>query len=327
MNSRVLWIAFAVAVIVIILVRPGRQPEPEPIQNAAPEVERQGSRVAQARPAALDLPARPPRHPALDLLAEPAPSAAQPFIVRGIQTVQLIEQHRRRFPKDSHGARLLEGLARKLFMDDYRYAALATGEMDAAGAEAAYDALAARVSATTVYPAEFDMSVDLEPVELSDHDLPPLTVERMAEHHAAFMSNAANPVYQTVWAAVEPYDPSAQTDLYKDALLFAAQHAEMTEWIDREKKELLVAIDRMGEISSDPDQFERSMQSHREMTDRMISEYAYVQEATQQIFEERFRARGIEDPEFIQQLKGLAMQQTLPDRTRIGVGGTDFDFP
>jgi hypothetical protein len=53
------------------------------------------------------------------------------------------------------------------------------------------------------------------------------------------------------------------------------------------------------------------MQSHREMTDRMISEYSYVQEATQQMFEERFRARGIEDPEFIQQLKGLAMRQTL----------------
>jgi hypothetical protein len=81
--------------------------------------------------------------------------------------------------------------------------------------------LAARVSASTVHPEEFDMSVDLEPVELSDHDLPPLTVERMAEHHAAFMSNAANPVYRAAWSAVEPYDPSAQTDLYKDALLFA----------------------------------------------------------------------------------------------------------
>lgn len=265
-----------------------------------------------------------PQDPILNLLPEQVPPASQPYIVRAIQTVQLVEQERGQFPAGSHGDRLLAGIGRKLFMDDWHYAALAMGELDPAQAEAAYQALMPNASNTVERPVVTGAGQPVrEPVQLAQTQLPAAASEALTEHTTGMVNATHNPVYGQVWEQVKVYDPHAQTDLFKDALLFTAMYAQMNEWIQQEAVTRAETYAQLTQLDVNPDQLQRSVESYQDISDNFTAEYGAVQASLQNVFLERFRSRGIKDgQEIVNKLRELPT--TTPEGYQ--VGGEDFNL-
>jgi hypothetical protein len=90
-------------------------------------------------------------------------------------------------------SRVLGGLAEKLFMDDYRYAARATGALDADHARAAYFTVA-----TNVWRAPQDSL----PTSITEQDVPPgSAAKQMAAHSAGCLRNPQR-FYRLVWDVI-----------------------------------------------------------------------------------------------------------------------------
>src|SRR5262245_46220095 len=59
----------------------------------------------------------------LQMIGGSIPGDAKPYLVRAVKSAQLIEKTKREFVANSHGYQQLQALQRKLFIDDYTYAA------------------------------------------------------------------------------------------------------------------------------------------------------------------------------------------------------------
>jgi hypothetical protein len=81
----------------------------------------------------------------------------QRILRNGLYTFQAIELERRRFRKHSPGAVMLQGVQRKLLVDDYRYAALLSGK-DCSGEASFYTNLVQRIAQMDVAAIESGLS-------------------------------------------------------------------------------------------------------------------------------------------------------------------------
>lgn len=292
--------AAAFVLALILLFRASRDASPHPVATEA--VLSWAKRPGPAEPAPSSMPGTV-REPLVDSLGEFASPQAEPYLVRAVQTFRFIEQVKRRFPEQSLERDLLDSLASKLFSNDYRYAARATGALDPEQAQVAYQKLKAQADGL---PDHYE---PLAVFTLAPGPAAPL----LAESHARMMTNP-NPAYRRVWEIVEQYDPYAnQTDLWKDALFYAASHAMLNDWMRREMK-LLETYTLPG---ADESFRQLAEQGFRDSVMEVLDHMTQAQAAYQEVFAERFRARGL-DPELAEALKDLNMGD---------VGGRDFDIP
>jgi hypothetical protein len=300
--------ALALAVVILSLVRPklpDSARDQATVVSTSDGIDLIGKRFEGGR-ASLSTPASAMADPRLEWLAEPVPPAAQPYLIRAVETARYARREASQFSEGSHGQNLMIAVGRKLFIDDYRYAARATGTLDPERGQEVYD--------------RFQENVTNQPiveVRLPEQALPPgFAAELLAEHYEAMFRNP-NPVYKEIWEIIAPYDPGAETDLLKDALGYATLYMQVEEWrgqiVDMQHEEAI----RSAELAQDPTVMQTRIDSFNELGDARLSEYVFLQAALQNLFMERFRSRGIE-PEIIHSLRGLPMD---------GVGGRDFEIP
>lgn len=78
--------------------------------------------------------------------ARTLPADALSFMQKAVSCAILIEQRKRAFEPRSPGYVMLDGLQRKLFIDDYCYAALVTTKLDRSGVNGIYSNLLQRLA-------------------------------------------------------------------------------------------------------------------------------------------------------------------------------------
>jgi hypothetical protein len=226
--------------------------------------------------------------PILHLLGGTVPAEAQPYLIRAVQCAQIIEKERQVFSSNSGGPSQLDGLQRKLFMEDYAYAALATGKLDASQAGAAYEKLSANLKASPVAPS-------VTPVK------DPLPVDQYAADklnaHYMTMFGSENDSYSNVWRAVSSFSPNAtQTDLFMDALAYAALRCEAATWIETEKQHCQETLARMAKTMDDPARSAVAMKSYSDLSNNEVNDLMLLQEAYRHVFAFRFANNHGLDP-------------------------------
>jgi hypothetical protein len=195
---------------------------------------------------------------------------------------------------------MLEGLAQKLFVDDYRYAARATGLLDPENAEKAYTDLRANLDALAKAPMVDGYSA-----------MPAYgTIDSLSEHYAK-MLEATNPAYRQVWDVVADVDPSGQTDLYKDALAYTVLHSQIDEWVEDMVAQQEKVWSSLTEIHTG-DKLTETIQQHIDASEVLVDAYRELQRAYGIIFAERFAMRGA-DPNLVTKLSNITASNIGPE--------------
>jgi hypothetical protein len=294
MNRNVLFVraGFVVVVVMAVLVvlvrlQSSREPETEigesDAQPAARIVE---NRQSSMRPSI----AKPQRKDSvLEILPTPVSSPAQTHLVWAIQSVQIVNRERQKFENGSQQERMLASLGKKLFVNDYRYAALATGAVEAEDAEPVYTAITGNMD--TLPPPE----------QLYTPDESMAGSPTLSERYQTLVKSS-NPAYREIWSLVSHYDPAGETDLFMDALIFAAFNSSLDNLI------------RIAAESADIEESEHP-QGGPGSSSWNVGSWRLAQDSLRNVFSERFNARGI-DPLMI-----IALTQVKAS------GGPDLVIP
>jgi hypothetical protein len=239
----------------------------------------------------------------VELLGTPVPKEAQPYMAQAVQSSLMIEHELRKLPTNSVGRTLLSGLSRRLFVEDYRYAAYATGALDHNDAVEIYEQLLTNLKEKKA----------IDPLESVEPVLLPGTT-RMADY---YMPKLEDPMFKEVWEHVVQYDPVGTTDVFKDALLFAGLNSEMRAWIEEKEEERRQVIQRHAAYVNDLVNSEGlSAADRRSLFDNVdtsalrdiynsiennLRDYHAVQSAYRNIFTKRFWSKGV-DPAVLDSL-------------------------
>jgi hypothetical protein len=238
----------------------------------------------------------------LQLLGEAVPVEAQPYLVRAVKSVQVIEKERCPFAKNSPCDMLLEDLRRKLFVDDYTFAVLASGKLDSSRANAIFDKLAANIRQLPELPAPTPAEEPL-PTDIR-------AAKPMREYYGA-MIQSENEGCRRVWNVVRTFDTNGlSSGLFKDALTYVALRSEAKEWMDEEIKQRQEVLARQVQNIFEQQLAERTADNYSEPVHSEIANIMFLQGAYHNVFAFRF-----------EDLYGLEAGPVLAELDKLTVAG------
>jgi hypothetical protein len=192
-----------------------------------PLARREGAKPpVQSPPVSKSRVAHPARHgefraytgPTTNFLGQDVPLAAVPYLASAVRCAKQVQIETAKYPSNDSRHQMLQSLERRLFEDDYAYAALVAGGMDRTNALEAF------------------ARIDQQPVPAKGAPLPPTEAATQLEHYYANIvdyghSSGYSNVVQTL-AKYTDRNP-LQTDLFKDAALIPVEENQFNGWKDR----------------------------------------------------------------------------------------------
>ncbi len=262
--------------------------------------------IRRAANAERQVPSEPELDATLQLLGEAVPAEDQPFMIRAVKSAQVIENEKRTFPKNSPGDRLLDGLQRKLFIDDYTYAALATGKMDSTRATEVFGKLVEKLRQLQHVPVQLPS----EEAARSDNHV----ADRMSSHYQALLQSQ-NEGYSNVYKTVSAFSPNVlSSDLFKDALAYVALRTEVNEWMDEEIKDRQTVLARQTEHIKNAQLAGTSSANYEAVSQSQVANLMRVQGAYHNVFSFRLADNhGLEAGPVLTELDKLKLAGVGPE--------------
>jgi hypothetical protein len=162
--------------------------------------------------------------PMTNFLGQSIPLPAEPYLVSAVKCARQVDAEASKYPTSSHPYQSLKALEKKLFADDYAYAALAGGSgMDRTNALAAYEKLAVQ--------AVPDRTAPLARIPEASPDL--------EIYYSGIVNEGRTDAYSKIVQALGKYtrkNPLA-TDLFKDAALYAGLREQANGWMKQVQSE------------------------------------------------------------------------------------------
>lgn len=238
-------------------------------------------------------------------------ASVQSLLDRAMSTALFVEKERRMFPPNTNGERLLAGLQRKLFNDDYLYAALITDRVDPSKVETVFEGLRelmAREAAT----AETNM---VRP-SLSQASSGPAVQHRWRSHYQALLESS-NPGYRNVLKALDAHTSGAMdSDLFKDAALYVGLRTTLQGWGQTERQETEELIARLTEQIPDAELRAKSIAGYVQVSQDAQEHLRSVEDAYRRIFRFRFEQNhGVKNERLWVELDLLSLLNSGPGLT------------
>lgn len=247
------------------------------------------------------------------LFDEEVPLEVRRILASSARCAKLIAQERRGFAKNSPGDRLLHGLQRKLFVDDYAYACLLTDKLDPEKAGKAYDEVTRKLEGFPDQPPVSGGSGNPRPTDS-------VSVERMQEKYAE-MLNSQNPGYSNVLTLVAGYNASVlNTDLFKDALSYVGLQTEVRQWIDVELEDTRKSLAKLRTGIKDAARLASAVSGLEDLSQGMVNDFQRLQASYRTVFTFRMvENHGMDGVSAVQNLDqanlpGAGPELTIPRR-------------
>lgn len=235
------------------------------------------------------------------------PNATEPIFQRAVKTFELAEIEKRRLARDFIAKSTLEGYQRKMFLDDYNYAALVYGQ-SAASAGQAYSNLVNRITTMSDEDLQREVASPTEPV--SDR----AGAAKMQQFYAVALSSP-NPDYANVLKtlrSVVPNDDPTTSDLFKDALTYVAAKTDIAKMVaaDEEANEKTKS---WIESTPDPQARAKALAQFELTHERPKEAVQPTTEALDRLFADRFARHGLDGDNIIASLNSLSLSNVAQE--------------
>lgn len=223
-------------------------------------------------------------------VAAPLAPAARRVLENAVRTFELAELEKRR-ATNVLAVQAIEGFRRKMFLDDYNYAALIAGA-DSSRASTVYSNLLAAVSRLSQADLEGHNAGPPKPMDftgsMSEDDS-----GKLRDFYSLAL-NSQNPEYRQVLEALQPIsleDPTA-TDLLKDAMTYVSARTEFAAEAAGEEEEIKKTrewiVDRNAQRENSAEMTAEALQRYEETRRRPDEEAKARDAAIRRLFADRF---------------------------------------
>jgi len=227
---------------------------------------------------ALNVTARGPR-------ADPTDPSTISQLAPAIRTYQFLEEEKERFEIGPNARRRIEALQRKLFLDDYAYAAMANPEMNCADAEAVLAQLPGMAESGVLKNATQPISVP----QSAEGDF-----RKMSEHCRLLLDRSGNPGFSNILQLLERRlgVVSLEAQTFIDACIYVGMKSYLEDLIEEEVSHSAKILQRMKSTFGNNS---RAVSSHVESTQREIDRNRQVLTSYRAVFERRLGRSGAND--------------------------------
>jgi hypothetical protein len=292
-------LALALALLMALIVPPlaRREAVAQPLPRAANRVIAIIKRLLH-RPTKL----RAYTGPMTNFLGQSVPAPAEPYLVSAVKCARQVDAEASKYPTNSHPYQLLKALEKKLFADDYAYAALAVGSgMDRTNALAAYEKLAEQAVPDRTAPLARipEASADLE------------------VYYSGIVNEGHTDAYWNIVQALSKYtrkNPLA-TDLFKDAALYAGLREQANGWIENVQAETdMLSKKHTEQLANEPTVLSNLNTGFMGMQDQRKREFKELQESYRKVLAYRLADRhGLADPTLFADLNAIQLKNAGPE--------------
>jgi hypothetical protein len=242
--------------------------------------------------------------------AERLPDRAQRILQNALKSFELAELEKRRAEPGSYTQTLVAGCQRKLFLDDYNYAALISGG-DGARASGVYSNLLEQAASMSDADLERQFSEPLDQVSSSGHE----GAEQMQHFYSVALSSP-NPGYSNVLEAlrlVAPDDPTT-SDLLKDGLTYVSARTQIAREIKEREADDQSTRKWLIENNADPTTRSNALARYDETRAQPTEKLQSSQQALTRLLADRLaRNHGLDAETVIELLNRLSLSNVGPE--------------
>ncbi len=261
----------------------------------------------------------------LGQLAAKFPAESRSLFKQAVRTAGCIEIEKRKFDaKTSHGRTLLEGLRRKLFIDDFEYAALLTGKIDKSEAKPFYNLVASQLEKMPDeellkrgYGAAANSmeTPSVESGKAGGGNQPPEKVAQLFRKHYALIFTGSAIGYSEILQALRQHTDQdvLASDLFLDASIYVGVQTEIIDCVKQEKKENRAMDRQLLSQVKNPTERTNIAQRSKLLEEAGNGLYAGIPEALKRIFEYRLRERYQLNPAVLTSLDTCTLRQAGPE--------------
>jgi hypothetical protein len=243
-----------------------------------------------------------------------------------IESIRLIETLKSAVPVAQRGVRdQLDGLSKKLFIDDWKLAAMYDAELDPSAAQRLFAEITNRVGQNNGVDYEGLLG---ESRRTEVPAIPPDPQELLKDYYEPRVTSTAVPDFKRVSdvvATLAPGEDPMQSGVLKDAWVYVALNTELAQW---ESDRAQIQQEDLAKFEASPDAATPDYAAHKALLDaHSAGSLAAMRTSNQtaagiysQVFEWRFREiYGLtESSDLVAQLAGLTLS---------GASTADFELP
>jgi hypothetical protein len=240
--------------------------------------------------------------PTITFLGQTVPALAEPYLVSAVKCAKHIEEEAAKFPPNSHGYQMLKALERKLFLDDYAYAALVAGSgMDRTNGLAAFE----KINEQAV------------PEKTAPLGAIPEVAQNLSSYYGQIVNYGHTGAYSNVVSVLGKYTDQnpLETDLFKDAALYASLREQANQWVERDQAETQRWVEHQSTVMpNNPAKREKLTSGFLALHSEEENDLRHLQEAYRNVFTYRLTERdGLTNPALFTDLDGVTLRNAGPE--------------